>query len=59
MLNMPRQYVTMKEEVNEWVDRYQQAMIDLHVAQLKLSQVAIGMLFNFILTHFIIQLCPQ
>ena len=37
-----RQYIATKEDATLWIDRYQQAMIDLHVAQLKLSQAATG-----------------
>ncbi|KAH9081340.1 hypothetical protein LEN26_021360 [Aphanomyces euteiches] len=42
LLETRRKLMQKTEEVNVWTDRYNQAMIDLHMAQVKLTRSSIG-----------------
>ncbi|KAG9414963.1 hypothetical protein AC1031_008378 [Aphanomyces cochlioides] len=42
LLETRRKLMKKTEEVNVWTDRYNQAMIDLHMAQVKLTRSSIG-----------------
>ncbi|ETV71043.1 hypothetical protein, variant 1 [Aphanomyces astaci] len=42
LLDTRRKLMQKTDEVNVWTDRYNQAMIDLHMAQMKLTQVSVG-----------------
>ncbi|ETW01655.1 hypothetical protein, variant 2 [Aphanomyces invadans] len=42
LLETRRKLMLKTDEVNVWTDRYNQAMIDLHMAQMKLTQVSVG-----------------
>ncbi|KAF0697818.1 Aste57867_11533 [Aphanomyces stellatus] len=42
LLDARRKLVQKTDEANVWTDRYNQAMVDLHMAQMKLAHVSIG-----------------